>query len=174
MDCSHEELENLLCSTYNDPLRDTPLDHMSGIPRPTRPGILFQLGELTLIEMKSFIQKSRAKSSHGQDGVPYKVYKRCPKLVHWLFLILKKAWNEKFIIQRWAKTEGIYIPKEAGASSLSQFRLIALGNTDGKIFFGILAKRVRNFPSGIDSFTVTESMYSRLPGLHQACSYDMG
>ena len=55
LDCSQEELENSLRSTYNDPLRDTPLDHMSGIPRPTRPGILFQLGELTLIEMKSFI-----------------------------------------------------------------------------------------------------------------------
>lgn len=148
LECSQQELEDALHSTYSDPLREMPLDHMNGIPRPTEPGIAFNLGELTMYEMRSFVKKARAKSSQGQDGVPYKVYKRCPKLVKWLFLILKKAWENKFISKRWARKEGIYIPKEADAKSISQFRPIALGNTDGKIFLGILAKRVRNFLIG--------------------------
>ena len=121
---------------------------MHGIPRPTEPGQPFKLGDYTLEEVKNFIKKARAKSSPGQDGVPYKVYKRCPKLVVWLFLILRKAWREKCISQRWARTEGIYLPKEPNSTSLSQFRPISLLNTDGKIFLGVLAKRVLTYFQG--------------------------
>ena len=140
--CTKEELEESLRNTYSDPFKNTPLDHMAGIPRPTEPGHPFRLGDYTLEEVKNFIKKARAKSAPGQDGVPYKVYKRCPKLVGWLFLILKRSWKQKHISQRWARTEGLYMPKEPDSTTIAQCRPISLGNTDGKIFLGVLAKRV--------------------------------
>ena len=40
------------------------------------------------------------------------------------------------------KTEGIYLPKEADAELMSQFRPISLLNVDGKKFMDILSKRM--------------------------------
>ena len=78
--CTKEELEESLRNTYSEAFKNTPLDHMAGIPRPTELGHPFSLGDYTLEEVKNFIKEARAKSVPGQDGVPYKVYKRCQRL----------------------------------------------------------------------------------------------
>ena len=176
LNCTKEELEESLRTTYSDPARKIPMEHMPGIPRPTQPGVKFKLGDYTLEEVKNFVKKARAKSSPGQDGVPYKVYKRCPKLLVWLFLILKKAWKEKHASQRWARTEGIYLPKEPDSTSLSQFRPISLLNTDGKIFLGVLAKRVLTYltSNGYIDETVQKACIPGSPGCieHAAMIWD--
>ena len=41
--------------------------------------------------------------------------------------------------------EGIYLPKEEKLETLGQFRPISLLNVDGKIMFGIIAKRIISF-----------------------------
>ena len=45
----------------------------------------------------------------------------------------------------WCSADGIYLPKEAEAKQIGQFRPISLLNVDGKIYFGIIAKRTIDF-----------------------------
>ena len=145
LECTKAEMENHLKKTYSDEGRETALPEMSGIPKPSAPGIPYDTGDIKMREVEEFLKKARSKSSPGQDGVPCKVYKKCPKLANRLFLILHKAWHEKKVAQCWTTAEGVYIPTEENSATLSQFRPISLLNTDSKIFFGILAKRTMSF-----------------------------
>ena len=71
----------------------------------------------------------------------YKVYKYCDRLRHKLFLLLKELWREEGLVDDWCKAEGIYLPKEANAEAIGDFRPISILNVDGKIYMGIIAKR---------------------------------
>ena len=51
----------------------------------------------TFREMANVLHKTRNKSAPGPNGIPYLIYKKCPKtsmLLHRLFI---KFWNEKKI-----------------------------------------------------------------------------
>jgi hypothetical protein len=45
----------------------------------------------------------------------------------------------------WCVAEDIYVPKKKDSKTLDQFRPISLLNVDGKIFFGVMAKRLTDF-----------------------------
>ena len=84
--------------------------------------------------MKKAVKKTRAKSAPGPNGIPYLLYKKCPKVLAWLHKVLRSAWRKKQITQC-MKAEGIYIPKEQDSITINQFRPISLLNVEGKIFF---------------------------------------
>ena len=52
---------------------------------------------------------------------------------------------KKFITEDWGLADGIYIPKEKNSKHLEQFQPILLLNVEGKIFFGVIAKRMMRF-----------------------------
>ena len=164
--CSKEELETHLKETYCDPKREEPLTNMRGIPKPTRPGVEFDMSYMKKKEVDDFVTKARAKSEPGQDRVPYKVYKKCPQLRFRLYKLLKEAWKNKTLAEKWCMAEGIYIPKEEDSQNLSQFRPISLLNTDGKIFLGIIAKRMMTFllANGYIDETVQKAGLPGTPG----------
>lgn len=143
--CSKEELDRHLNNTYSDKLRNQPLSPIDGLKHPTKPGVGFQLGGIREREVDDFVRKARGKSGPGGDGVSYKVYKYCDRLRHKLFLLLRQLWREGDIVDEWCKAEGVYLPKEAEAEDIGQFRPISLLNVDGKIYMGILAKRTVNY-----------------------------
>ena len=76
--------------------------------------------------------------------ISYKVYKQCMELSFYLFNILRSCYKAKFVPINWRAAREIYIPKasEPKESSISDFRSIALLNVEGKIFFGLLARRL--------------------------------
>ena len=51
-------------------------------------------------------------------------------------------------MEQWRFAEGVWIPKEEGSKSLDQFRIISSLNTESKIFFGILSRRLSDFILG--------------------------
>ena len=116
-------------------------------------------------EVDEFITKVRSKSSPGNDGVSYKVHKKCPRLRNSLFLLLRNMWERKNVAKRWEMAEGIYLPKEE-KSALGQFRPISLLNIDGKIMFGIIAKRFISFVrnNGYVNETVQKAGIPQIPG----------
>ena len=75
----------------------------------------------------------------------YKVYKYCDRLRHKLYLLLKDLWKEGELLDEWCSAEGIYLPKEANAEQIGEFRPISILNVDGKIYMGILAKRTVDY-----------------------------
>ena len=131
--CTKEELDKHISDTYSDPQREEPLPHMNGLKHPTAPGVKFQLGDFREKELDNFVRKTRAKSAPGGDGVSYKVYKYCDRLRHKLYLLLKELWRNGGLVDDWCNAEGIYLPKEANAEAIGEFRPISILNVDGKI-----------------------------------------
>ena len=51
-------------------------------------------------------------------------------------------WKNKVISKSWRKAEGIFIPKEDGATSVEKFRTISLLNVEGKLYFALWSDRL--------------------------------
>ncbi|TWW64129.1 hypothetical protein D4764_03G0011370 [Takifugu flavidus] len=79
------------------------------------------------------------------SGVPYRVYKQCPKLLVQLWKIMKVIWCKERVTTQGRSAEGVWIPKEEDASNIEQFRLISLLCVEGKIFFKIVSQRLTDF-----------------------------
>ena len=162
--CSKEDLEKHLKETYTDLKRNEELPYINELKKPTSPGVKFNLENIKKKELDDFIKKTRAKSAPGNDGVSYKVYKYCPKLRTKLFLLIKEMWHRKDVAERWCIAEGLYLPKEADSKVLGQFRPVSLLNIDGKIMFGILAKRIIKFVTE-NGYINESNQKAGLPGI---------
>ena len=140
-----EDLEAHLPKKYTDPLTDTLLRRLNEPNRQHPPEEKFDNSPLKLGEIKAFVRKAQAKSSLGINGISYKLYKRCPKILALLWKLLREAYTKKFIVDNWGLADGIHIPKEKDSKKIKQFRLISLLNVEGKIFCGVIAKRMMRF-----------------------------
>ena len=161
-----ETLEDHLSRTYSDPAREVPLDHEPGLVWPDQPGQEFNMKPPTLEEVRRVVRKAKSKSAPGPNGIPYVLYKRCPKTLRWLHIQLRAAWNNDHVNGEWMKAEGVYIPKERDSKELGQFRPISLLNVEGKIFFSIIASRITSYmiENGYIDTTVQKGVIPGVPG----------
>ena len=130
---------------YSNPQADTPLGDFGELNRPQPLEVTFNNSPIKLGEAKDFVQKARAKSTPGINGISYKLYKRCPKVLTSLWKLLWVTHIKKFIAEDWGLADEIYIPKEKNSKHLEQFRPVLLLNVEGKIFFRVIAKRMMRF-----------------------------
>ena len=114
-------------------------------------------------EVNEVVKHSRAASAPGPSGIPYKVYKKCPKLLRRLWKLIRKIWTKGSIPLGWRRAEGCFIPKEAAASKVSQFRTISLLSVEGKIFFSVLAKRLTHYMTA-NGYLNTSIQKGGIPG----------
>ena len=86
----------------------------------------------------------RNASAPGLNGIPYKVYKKCPKTSKFLFKIFQACFKRCQIPIQWRSAQEIFIPKVSTPSNtkISDFRPIALLNVEGKLFFSLISKRL--------------------------------
>ena len=96
-------------------------------------------------EFANKLRKTRSKSAPGPNGVPYLVYKRCPGVAKLLWSYLRLLWRRNIVSNAWRQAEGVFIPKEEGASTVYKFRTISLLNVEGKLFFSLKADRITDF-----------------------------
>lgn len=94
---------------------------MRGVNKLSRPSIPFNMTDIKMKEVNYFEKKTCVKSSPGNDGVSYKVYKKYPLFRNRLFLLLRKAWQKRIIAERWQLAERIYLSKEENSEELRQF-----------------------------------------------------
>ncbi|GFO00047.1 reverse transcriptase [Plakobranchus ocellatus] len=99
----------------------------------------------SLQEVIAVVNKTRAKSAPGPNGVPYLLYKGYPNVFKKLHKILRSAWKNIKINKEWTTAAGVYIPKEQDSKRINQFRPISLLNVEGKIFFSITASRLTKY-----------------------------
>ena len=90
------------------------------------------------------LSSRRYASAPGLNGIPSKVYKKCPKISKFLFLIFQTCFKRCEIPFQWRSTQEIYIPKVSSPSEnkLPDFRPIALLNVEGKLFFSLVSERL--------------------------------
>ena len=139
------EVQNYLRTVHSDPERHVPLGECKRIEAEPPPTTQFDESEPKLSEVKETLKKARNSSAPGPNGIPYRVYKMCPRLTRRLWLLLKAIWRKEKVPEEWQLAEGIFTPKEKDSKDISQFRTISLLNVEGKIFFSILAKRLTSY-----------------------------
>ncbi|XP_026059304.1 uncharacterized protein LOC113043970 [Carassius auratus] len=98
--------------------------------------------EPTWREVQDIVQKARSASAPGPNGIPYKVYKRCPMILRRLWKLLRRIWTKGIIPASWKRAEGCFVHKEMDSSDISQFRTISLLSVECKVFFSVLAKKM--------------------------------
>ena len=144
--CTKEELDSHLERTYGDSNRNVPLGLLEGLPdKSDDPEVPFNMKDISRKEHSDIIQKARSKSSPGNNGLPYLVYKRCPKITENLWKLSRLAFKTADYPDNCRYFEGVYIPKDEGDFGPSEGRPISLGNVQGKIYMSVLAKRVTTF-----------------------------
>ena len=142
---SQEDVEAYLDKAHSDPERKDELPPMDDLWEFTEPEKALKDNPPTFRELTQKLKKTRSKSAPGPNGVPYVVYKRCPKIAEIMFKYLRGLWIKNQISDTWKEAEGVLIPKEEGASDISKFRTISLLNVEGKLFFAMKAKRLLDF-----------------------------
>ena len=118
---------------------------MDGIPPLEEPETPFRAGGLRLYEAREFICKACACSAPGLNGISFKLYKNCPTVLEQLVCLLQRAWREGYVAQGWCLADGVWIPKDENSIGVGSFRPISLLNVEGKIFFGVIARRMTSF-----------------------------
>ena len=91
LDVPQEELENHLKRTYTDNQMNEELEPIRAVEQPPAPSCQFDIADLRLKEVRDFVKKARSGSAPGPNGIPYKVYKACPKVLRVLWNLLKVA-----------------------------------------------------------------------------------
>ncbi|GFO40433.1 polyprotein [Plakobranchus ocellatus] len=113
-----------LKKTYSDPTHEIPLEETTGLVWPAVPGIKFDSKTPSLQKVIAVVNKARAKSAPGPNGVPYLLYKRCPNVLKNLHKILQSVWKNINISKEWMAVEEVYITKEQDSKRTNQFRPI--------------------------------------------------
>ena len=93
--------------------------------------------------ISSAIQTRCNTSAPGINMIPYKVYKKCPQLMSFLFKLCLSCQRNQVIPIYWTIAHEAYIPKNKhpNPSSIEDFRPISLMNIDGKLFFSLVSQR---------------------------------
>lgn len=131
--------------TYSDAAWEEDLGECRHLINPPTPTIDFNIKVPSWKEIQTVVKAARTSSAPGPNGVPYLVYKRCPKLLHRLWKILRVIWRRGKIGQQWRSAEGVWVPKEEKSTTIEQFRTISLLNVEGKIFFSIISQRLSDY-----------------------------
>ena len=140
-----EEVEKYLKDAHSDPDQFNERDDHDELLHYEHKDIDFNDSPPTYKEFSRKLRKTRSKSAPGPNGVPYLVYKRCPGVAKLLCNYLRLLWRRNKISNAWREAEGIFIPKEDGASTVDKFRTISLLNVEGKLFFSMKADRITGF-----------------------------
>ncbi len=107
-----------LSITFSDSAREQDLGPCEKLIKPPEPATQFNISGPTLKEVKDTVMAARSSSTPGPSGVPYRVYKQCPKLLVRLWKILKVFRQRGKAAPQWRSAEGIWIPKEENASTI--------------------------------------------------------
>ena len=125
---SKETVEAYLRETYSDPTprRGEDLGECTKLIYSGLPEVDFNQGEPKLQEVRDIIRKARSGSAPGPNGIPYKVYKQCPRLTTRLWRMFKVVWRRGVMVDSWFEADGCFIHKEENSQTLVQFRTISL------------------------------------------------
>ncbi|XP_061747756.1 uncharacterized protein LOC133545995, partial [Nerophis ophidion] len=143
--CSKAEVDHHLKQIYSDGCREQDLGPCRSLINPPTPTLDFNGKEPGWKEIQEVVRRARTISAPGPSGVPYKVYKNYPRLLHRLWRILKVMWRRGKVADQWRQAEGVWIPKEEKSQNINQFRTISLLSVEGKIFFSLMARRLTDY-----------------------------
>ena len=130
---------SLIDINYNIPLAD-----LLGLP--DKPPLLkpFPTSCFSFEDFFQILSTWRNASAPGPNGIPYKVYKKCPKINKFHFKFFLSCMNKGIISLQWRRAKKIYIPKvnPPTAHNISDFHPIPFLNVENKLFFSLVSRRL--------------------------------
>jgi hypothetical protein len=142
---SAEEAEAFFHKTYQDADRSHVYVPLDGQTPAELPATLFDMEPPAWKEMTRSTRKKRNGASPGLDALTYVVYKKCPAILSFVFLLFAKIWLTLDIPALWALAFTILLAKSEILSDPTEFRPITITCGLGKIFFSIVADRLQVF-----------------------------
>ena len=115
------------------------------------------------------LSTQRNASAPRLNRIPYKVYKRCPKINKFLFKIFLSCISKGIIPPQWQIAKEMYIPKVKPPTehNISDFCPIALVNVEGKLFFSLVSRCLETHLISNNKFInklVQKGCMERVPG----------
>ena len=145
LESSKETVESHLKAAHSNPLEDAERARLDELLDFASPETDFDDSFPTYKEFATKLRRTRSKSAPGPNGVPYLVYKRCQGVSRQLWYYIRELWKRNTVSSAWREAEGVFIPKEDGATTVDKFRTISLLNVEGKLFFSLKADRITTF-----------------------------
>jgi len=118
---------------------------LEGLPRPPRPKTPFRVGCITDREFGHVLRKKKNGSAPGMNGIPYTVYKRCPRVATVLLNIFRAVWERREIPSSWQVGRVTLIPKSGDNSDPGLMRDITVLNVEGRLFWAVFQRRLASF-----------------------------
>ena len=112
------EVEQQLQRSHSDEEKSKAREAPEDLIQYEEPEVEFDNKMPSWSEFNKRLRKTRSKSAPGPNGVPYLVYKRCPGVARLLWSYIKGMWKKNLISDSWRKAEGVFIPKEDGATAV--------------------------------------------------------
>ena len=141
-------LDGYLKEVCSDEQREVPLRELEGLPELQSPGKAFDNSKFTMSRLQNVMRKKRNASKPGPNQIPYKVYKKCPKLRFYLLRLMLGVISEKGMPMKWRISNGIFIPKVDDPKEdqiNTDFRQISLTNMEGKLFWSLVLEKLYKY-----------------------------
>ena len=163
---SKEVADRFFKKEYCDKERSALYGNLKGLPDAPAPETAFEMERLDWDEFQKKLKSRRNKSSPGPNGVPYLVYKRCPRMAKVLFKLLDSLWGIQRVPLQWRVGEAILIAKTEDLDDPSKFRNITKTNTSGKLQMGLLADRMLEYmvSNGYIDTSIQKGFLRKTPG----------
>ena len=142
------DADNYFPAKYSQPLHlnMSNLNWFPYIPVPYAEGSDFDLGPVTPKLVKSVLQKKKATSAPGYDGLMYGLFRNIPSTHHFLATLYSKLLLESNDPpEDWSQSKITLIHKSGDPNAPENFRMISLTSCISKIFHQILADRLVSY-----------------------------
>ena len=165
-------LDTFKAEILSDPSHNIPLPPLDGLlPAPT---LLedFDSTSVRYQDLLHILNSRRNTSLPGIDMIPYKVYKKCPRITSFLLKLSN-------VPIRWRIASKVYIPKKKppNPSAIEDFRPIAFLNVEGKLFFSLIARQLEEHiiqKNRIINLSIQKGCMAKVPGCRQHMSLVWG
>ena len=145
---SKTDLNLFVQNSCSDPLRNIPLEDLPDLSEYDCSNLShFDNSPFSFRAFEFILKRKRNGSKPGPNKIPYKVYKKCPKLQSLVFGIMQGVRKSGKIPLRWRLAEGFFLPKvdKPDKHNLSDFRTISLMNVEAKLFWSLVSARLYNY-----------------------------
>ena len=143
---SKEKLNDFIRAVGSDNNRDVPLGPLDGLNDFQVQVEAFDDRPFSFCFFQRILKKKRNASKPGPNQIPYKVYKKCPRLAKIIFSIMQNVRKSGHVPLKWRIADGIFIPKvvSPNKSKIPDYRQIALMNVEGKLFWSLVSNKFYN------------------------------
>ena len=143
LECTRAVLDAFKSATVSDTLFNSSLSPIDGLPPAPKVSSIFDSSSFKLQDFEKIVRSRRNASAPGINMIPYKVYKKCPQLMSFLFKLCLSCQRNQVIPIHWRVAHEVYIPKNKppNPNLIKDFRPISLINVESKLFFSLVSQR---------------------------------